>query len=394
MARKKSTEYKTKVLLYRQLGEEYGGLSFNTLHNSINKLRSQLSKNITYVVKVDQGIKKRLKSGLMRVKVTNEDVIKFIQDKKNQYYSFIIEPYLDYPKDNERYLSLNLEENGINVLFSSRGGVDVEQNSTGVHKLIYDEKNNDDISKKLKVPASRLESMMKVFKENNFCFLECNPYIVKDSKIIFLDAACEVDDTAVLNLPSGSWQEDDFVYGQNILKTEEENIVTKLSQSSLSSFNLSVLNPNGSIGLLLSGGGASLVIADEFYNLGMVGQLVNYGEYSGNPSRQETIIYTKAVFSLLLKSKSSKKIMVIGGGVANFTDILATFTGIIDGMKGRIDDIKKQKIMFFVRRGGPNQEAGLAMIKSFFDESQIPNQVSGPQLSISQFVENIVWEIK
>ncbi len=60
--------------------------------------------------------------------------------------------------------------------------------------------------------------------------------------------------------------------------------------------------------------------------MGFAAELANYGEYSGAPSEQQTYEYAKTVLSLIIKEKNPDgKILIIGGGIANFTNVAATF---------------------------------------------------------------------
>src|SRR5207302_6008598 len=129
--------------------------------------------------------------------------------------------------------------------------------------------------------------------------------------------------------------------------------VQELNKKSQASFSLEVLNREGSIFLLLSGGGASVVVADEIYNAGRGNELANYGEYSGAPNREETYLYTQQLLKLLLNSSAAGKTLIIGGGVANFTDVRITFEGIIDALREVESQLRKQHVQVYVRRGGP-----------------------------------------
>ena len=54
--------------------------------------------------------------------------------------------------------------------------------------------------------------------------------------------------------------------------------------------------------------------------------MANYGEYSGAPSEQQTYEYAKTILSLMLKERNEcGKVLIIGGGIANFTNVAATF---------------------------------------------------------------------
>jgi ATP citrate (pro-S)-lyase len=66
--------------------------------------------------------------------------------------------------------------------------------------------------------------------------------------------------------------------------------------------------------------------SDTICDLGGASELANYGEYSGAPSEQQTYEYAKTILSLMLKEKHEcGKVLIIGGGIANFTNVAATF---------------------------------------------------------------------
>ena len=77
---------------------------------------------------------------------------------------------------------------------------------------------------------------------------------------------------------------------------------------------------------MVAGGGASVIYSDTICDMGFAAELANYGEYSGAPSEQQTYEYAKTVLSLIVKEKHPDgKILIIGGGIANFTNVAATF---------------------------------------------------------------------
>ncbi len=63
--------------------------------------------------------------------------------------------------------------------------------------------------------------------------------------------------------------------------------------------------------------------------------MANYGEYSGAPSENQTYEYAKTVLDLMTRGapRSNGKILIIGGGIANFTNVAATFKGIVRALK-------------------------------------------------------------
>ena len=168
----------------------------------------------------------------------------------------------------------------------------------------------------------------------------------------------------------------------------------KLDANSPASFNLNVLNPDGSVFLLLSGGGASVVIADEVHNLGLGKELANYGEYSGNPNMEETYIYTSQVMKLMLASKAKNKVLFVGGAVANFTDIANTFAGIIKALDKYGDELAGQGVKIYVRRGGPRQEIGLAKIEAALRQHNLFGGVYSPKTSIPEALHTALKGLK
>lgn len=77
---------------------------------------------------------------------------------------------------------------------------------------------------------------------------------------------------------------------------------------------------------MVAGGGASVIYSDTICDMGGADELANYGEYSGAPSEQQTYEYAKTILSLMTKEKNEKgKVLIVGGGIANFTNVAATF---------------------------------------------------------------------
>ena len=114
-------------------------------------------------------------------------------------------------------------------------------------------------------------------------------------------------------------------FGQ--ISSAAERYIEHLDSRTGASLKFSLLNPNGRVWTLIAGGGASVVYADTICDLGFANELANYGEYSGAPKTLEVYQYSKAIFDLMFKSKVHKdgKILLIGGGIANFTNVAVTF---------------------------------------------------------------------
>lgn len=385
MARKKISEFAAKRVLFGFLNITYGGVSIDT--NQASDVSSKLESGKKYVLKVDQGIKQRKKRGLVSFNVTKENVndeIKKLSDKG--FSHFIIEEFIEHDEFSEFYLAIERVREGKKIHYSTSGGIEIEDNKDSITSLVvkdYDQL--QEISKTLQLPVEILESIATAFDEYYFSFLEINPLVVNDGKFYFLDTAVEVDSTAEFFV-NGAWSSQDFREAFTKDKTAEEQAIEALKETTPAALSFNLLNPNGSIFVLLSGGGASLVTADEIYQKGMGEALANYGEYSGSPTEDETYIYVKNILSTLLRSTSHNKSIIIAGGVANFTDVRTTFRGIIKALSEVESELTNQNVKIYVRRGGPHQKEGLLMMKEYLEKSGLIGEVHGPELVLTEIV--------
>ena len=394
MARKKISEFRAKSLLYKDLDVSYSGLSISTSEEGWEEKISSLSPTQKYVVKVDQGIKGRKKKGLVTLGRTPGEVVSDIhQISEKGFNSFIVEEFVEHEGSGEYYFALMRERQGVTIWYSKIGGIDIEEHPESILKILVSDESIDTVVSELNLKKSIFESILKSFDQYHFSYLEINPLVVKGDSFYFLDTAVEVD-TAGEFFVNEAWDEYDFRDFAKNEKTPEEMAIEELKRNSPSSFSFQVVNTNGSIFLLLSGGGASLVTADEVFQLGEGGNLANYGEYSGNPNQEETYIYVKNVVSLLLKSSAPRKALIVAGGVANFTDIRVTFKGIIQALSEVTEDLEKSNVKVFVRRGGPHQDEGLRLMSDFLEKNELYGYVSGPEMVLTDIVQKAQHYIK
>jgi succinyl-CoA synthetase beta subunit len=381
VARKKLSEFRAKSLINAAQGWEYPGVSLDAETKNWQAGLDNLNPDWHYVVKVDQAEKQRFKKGLVLLDRSLTDVTRDAQDLFGKGYRYVlVEPFAPHEASQERYLALSRTRVGTMVAISKSGGIDIESSADSIEHHVY----TGDPIDGLALSRERLQTLVETFDKNYFSFLEINPLIIDGDNFGALDAAVEVDDEATF-FESG-WTHDDLRSPLSRGITKQEQTVKELNEQSQASFSLELINPDGSVWLLLSGGGASVVVADEVCDMGFGAGLGNYGEYSGNPNTEETQHYTEQVLSLLLQSKAPKKVLIIGGGVANFTDIKQTFKGVIAGLQTHQDQLQEQGVKVYVRRGGPHEAEGLAAIKTYLDQAGLTGLVAGPDLVLSEIV--------
>lgn len=380
MSRVKITEYRAKKLI---LGDTYAGIS---IHNG----KITLPKHERFVAKVDQGIKKRFKQGLVAVDIPSTAISKSISLwRKKGFSHFLVEPYVPHEESEEQYLSLERVRTGIRVLHASSGGIDIETHPELVKTYLINPAHP--YMSVPGIPEKFLKHLVEVFEKNFFSFLEINPLVVRGDEVYILDAAVLVDSAGVFFVKNG-WNEEDVVEGKVQHIAEEK--VQVLQKTTPASLKLTILHPDGGLFFLLSGGGGSIVIADEAELNGVGRSIGNYGEYSGGPTREETHLYAREVIQLLLNSPAKKKALVIAGGIANFTDIKSTFKGIVDALSEYASILRRKGVKVFVRRGGPNETEGLLFMEEYLKKEKLFGSVYGSGAVITSAVDDAIAFIK
>ncbi len=321
---------------------------------------------------------------------------------KGNLDTFIVEPFCKLKDESEYYLAFSVEEKYDVLYMSAFGGIEVEENWNKVKEVhIAFNCTSEDLKKEISknIPnevedktrfSDLVFSFYQFFKAMHFSYLELNPFILKGNTVHILDVAARIDDTARF-LMQNTWGNLDFppAFGQKE-PTQIEQDIQKIDENSGASLKLTILNPEGLVWTLVAGGGASVVYADSIANVWGASEIANYGEYSGNPSKEETYCYAKGVLTLMTQNPDPKgrgKVLIIGGSIANFTDVAKTFDGIIQAFKELHEKMKEVGTRIFVRRGGPNYEIGLKNIETAANHLGLPIEVYGPETHLTEIVK-------
>ncbi len=379
--------------------------NLDDLPNQIDWLRTD-----RLVVKPDMLMGKRGKHGLILLDGSWDDAKKWLNEKRGsdvtigevtgELTHFLIEPFVKAEK--EYYVAISSKRDGDEVLFSTEGGVDIEEKMkegkvVEIFVPITEEIDNIDIESKLPADLSPelkpkfgafIKGLFKYYQELGYAFLEINPFVVHGANLIPLDLKCRIDDTAVFEAAK-YWGDISFPapFGRKL--SDEEKYIKMLDGKSGASLKLTILNPKGKIWTMVAGGGASVIYTDTIADLGYAGELANYGEYSGNPSTDETYEYAKTIIDMMTREKNSDgspKFLIIGGGIANFTDVDKTFTGINKAMIDYKDKLLETPVWIYVRRGGPNYQTGLKNIRETGESIGVPIKVYGPETVLTKIV--------
>ena len=406
MAQRGIREYDAKRLLAKYI-EKFSNRKFH-YEGNIALITSKYSiedaakenewiKTKRLTVKPDQLFGKRGKHGLVLLNADFEQAKEWINERmekevqigktRGKLTHFLVEPFV--PHKDEYYIAIKTEAGGDRIYFSEEGGIDIEENWDKVKQFFVpvdatvDNINFTGIDPLI---VDFIKALHRIFAELDFTYLEINPFTVVGEEVIPLDLVARMDDTAYF------WNKDKWgnikfptPFGRTF--TKEEQFIRNLDEKTGASLKLTILNPQGRVWLMVAGGGASVIYADTVVDLGFGKELANYGEYSGNPSEEETYLYAKTILDLMTRNKDPRgKTLIIGGGIANFTDVAKTFKGIIRALREHREKLIENNVKIYVRRGGPNYKEGLKMMRELGNELNVPIKVYGPELPMTRVV--------
>jgi ATP-citrate lyase beta-subunit len=406
MAQRGIREYEAKRLLAKYIekfsNEKFhykGEVALITSDRSIEQAAEENSwlKEKKLTVKPDQLFGKRGKNNLVLLNADFGQAKKWIDERMNKEVQigkakgklthFLVEPFV--PHEHEYYIAIKTEADGDRIYFSEEGGIEIEENWEKVKTFvvpILGTINDVDLSSLKPIIADFIKSFYRFFVELDFTYLEINPFTIVSGEVIPLDLVARLDDTAYF-WDKEKWGNIEFPTPFGRAFTKEEQFIHDLDEKTGASLKLTILNPKGRVWLMVAGGGASVIYADTVVDLGSGTELANYGEYSGNPSEEETYLYAKTILDLMTGEKDPRgKILIIGGGIANFTDVAKTFKGIIRALKEYKERLIENKVKIYVRRGGPNYKEGLKMMRELGEELGVPIEVYGPELPMTRVV--------
>lgn len=423
MAQKAISEYDAKKILRERWGEYFGDTAVYagkavkvTPESDWDQLRTESGwlQSGRLAVKPDQLIGKRGKHGLILLDADFETAKKWVLERMNKPVTigpvtgvlrqFIIEPFL--PQKVEYYLAIRSDRAADIIHFSPSGGVDIEENWEKVVAIPVPVGTGvDDVDVAGKLPANLsgaekdffstfIRGIFKLYADLHFTFLEFNPLAVNGNEVVPLDTKARLDDTASY-LCGKKWCSVSFPPPFGREPFPEENYIKDLDGGTGASLKLTILNSRARVWTMNAGGGASVVYADTIVDLGFADDLANYGEYSGNPSTEFTYKYTRTILDLFTRERDPEgkpKILIVGGGIANFTDVANTLTGIVQALREYRDKLKAVGARIYLRRGGPNWREGLAKIRELGKELGIPIEVHGPEMHMTRIVSMALEE--
>jgi ATP-citrate lyase beta-subunit len=333
-------------------------------------------KQAKLVVKAHEALGSRFKLGLVKVGLDLQGTIAAAKEMLGRQVGSITVSQVIVsemvPHKEEYYAAVKSTREGAELLVANCGGIEVESNWDRVKKLSVDigATPSDDALEKLAKDAGFSGSLSKKVAE--FCaklytcfdnedaqYLEVNPVVVRESdgELTALDAVTLLDADAKFRHPD--WN---FPFAAEFGRAYSKNELEVMTVDSKIKGSVKFVEiPGGDTAMLPAGGGASVYYSDAVVARG--GKLANYAEYSGDPPDWAVEVLTEKVCSL-----PGIKNIIVGGAIANFTDVKKTFGGIIAGFRKAKAEGKLNGVKIWVRRGGPREREGLDAMRALREE--------------------------
>ena len=342
--------------------------------DQLSQVNDWLPKN-KLVVKAHEALGSRFKLGLVKVGLDLAEAkvaVREMLGKKLETLTIKQVIVSEASDDKEAYYAAaKSTRDGVDLLVATFGGIEVESNwdkvkhisietgetlsDSAVSALVKDAGFSGDTAAKM---SEFLKKLYACFDNEDAQYLEVNPVVLSaQGELVALDAVTLLDGDAKFRHKDWTFP---FAaeFGRAYTKNEEE--VMAVDAKVKGSVKLIEI-PGGNIAMLPAGGGASVYYSDAVVARG--GKLANYAEYSGDPPDWAVEVLTEKVCSL-----PGIKHIIVGGAIANFTDVKKTFGGIINAFRKAKAEGKLEGVKIWVRRGGPNELQGLAAMRALQDE--------------------------
>lgn len=243
------------------------------------------------------------------------------------------------------------------IIFSSEGGIDIEQtavtNPSSIIKVPIDPTigvkkymiqyivNKSKINKEV-IPAlySLIKGLYEMFLETDALLAEINPLLICDDySLIALDGKVDLDDSALYRQPVALKYRDEI---------QEEELVFEARKFG---FLYIPIEANGNIGVISNGSGMLMSSIDLISKAGMkVGAALDLG---GGATAERI----KEAVRIMLSNKETQYLYInIFGGITRCNEVA-------EGVKFAMESQPKGKIVV-VRLEGTNKEEGIAILKS------------------------------
>jgi ATP-citrate lyase beta-subunit len=306
------------------------------------------------VVKAHEAIGSRMKQGLVKVGLDLEGARKAVREMLGKRVGggmtvsqVIVSESVEHQK--EYYIAVKSVREGAELFLAG------EPKPEDLKKLAEQAGFG---AKLIPAVAEFAAKLYRCFDQEDGQYIEINPLVQNSGgELVALDAVTLLDADARFRHPDWNFS---FAAEFGRPYTEAEKAVMEVDGRIKGSVKFIEI-PGGDTALLPAGGGASVFYTDAVVALG--GKPANYAEYSGDPPDWAVEALTERVCAL-----PGIKRIIVGGAIANFTNVKKTFAGIIAGFRKSKTQGRLNGVEIWVRRGGPFEKEGLAAMAALKEE--------------------------
>jgi citryl-CoA synthetase large subunit len=349
-------------------------------------------------IKVAKDIKQATKivSEMFNLKIRGEQVEQILIDNLVEF-------------EKEFYVSIMIDSRSRRplLIISDQGGSDIEEIKKQIPQSIRTFEINilkgitsgelqalthdfDLTEEQFKNFKTTVKELYQCFLDNDLKLLEINPLVLNteqengenkqiNNQFIALDCKATTDDNA-----NYRQKEQQFENRTGLRKKTEieqrANEIDKGDHRGVAGTSF-IQFEDGNIGVLASGGGASVIAMDALVSYN--GKPANYTEYSGNPPAEKVTKLT----NIVLDQPNLEGLWIVGG--------TANFTSIYDTLKALIDVVIKRKFTkpIVIRRAGPEDEKAFEMIKQSAKEHNLDIDLYGRETPITLSAKYMVDKV-
>lgn len=306
-----------------------------------------------YVVKAQVLIGGRGKAGGIKF-ATNETIVDTCRQILGMdIKSFKVNEVMIVPKatiEKEYYLSLTLNRSDRNItfLFSTEGGMDIEEVAKKTPEKIikvplftFDAQEQKQVKKALEKVEKKeeifsfVQKLFRLLKEKDALLLEINPLALSSGKLLAVDAKVSLDDNAL-------YRHEEY--------SKKENAQKSLIEQKAAAHDLQYVELDGDIAIIGNGAGLVMATLDVINHFG--GKAANFLDVGGGASVEKM----EQSLEVVLMKKNVKGIFInIFGGITRCDEIA---TGLVNYMKRN-----KLKMPLVVRMTGTNDKEGKKILQ-------------------------------
>ena len=185
--------HKLSEFQVKKLWSKFNNNNFLGDYININKLELNNNLKDNLVVKIDDGSKRRMKRGLVKLNQNRDQVINWVKEQNTQK-NYFVEQMNEVTQ--EYYVMIRIEDNNDVLYVNKTGGINQLDPLKDAEKYVVN------INEKLDLPTNSEENqlnsvLMKLldfFRYYHITFLEVNPLAITKNGFTPLDFAVLIDD--------------------------------------------------------------------------------------------------------------------------------------------------------------------------------------------------------